>query len=352
MIVTKGAPEAMLDVCGRMTKGASIIPLDELERRRILAFVEMKASEGLRCLAVAVRAADLNAQALTTDDERDLLLAGFCFFADPIKASAGNAIARLAQQGVRVKILSGDSPAVVAHVARGVGIDAARVLTGAEIAKMSESALGVIVQQVDLFARLAPGQKVAVVRALTATGSTVGFMGDGINDAAAIKVADAGISVDSATDVARAAADLILLQPDLRVLSDGVEEGRRTHANILKYVRMAMASNFGNMVSMAIASAVLPFLPLSPVQVLLNNMIYDVSEAGIPFDRVDEIETREPHVWDIRQIYRFMLVMGPLSSAFDIATFVILRSAFSADVLTFQTGWFFESTITQILVVL
>jgi Mg2+-importing ATPase len=349
-IVTKGAPEAVLAVCGNVVRGETVSPLDDVERRRILALVDAKAAEGLRCLAVAKRAA-AGVNALSADDEHDLALVGFCFFADPIKASAPQAVARLAAQGVRVKILSGDAAAVVAHVARGVGVETTAVLTGQDLAAMTDAALAVQARDVDLFARLAPHQKVRVIRALSAGGSTVGFVGDGINDAPAIKAADAGVSVEGATDVARAAADLILLRPDLGVLSDGVAEGRRTHANILKYVRMATSSNFGNMVSMAIASVALPFLPLAPVQVLLNNLLYDVSEAGIPFDRVDDSETREPHGWDIRQIYLFTLVMGPLSSAFDIAAFVILRLAFDAGVQTFQTAWFLESMVTQILVV-
>jgi Mg2+-importing ATPase len=224
-------------------------------------------------------------------------------------------------------------------------------MTGSEIAGLSDHALSVRVEEIDFFARVSPDQKTRIIRALQLRGHTVGFIGDGVNDAPAIHAADVGLSVDGATDVARSAADIILLSPDLRIIADGIEEGRRTFANILKYVRMATSSNFGNMLSMALASVVLPFLPLLPVQVLLNNLLYDFSEIGIPFDRIDRADLAQPHAWNMRAILRFTLVMGGLSSVFDILTFGILLYLFHVDATQFRTAWFTESIVTQILVI-
>jgi Mg2+-importing ATPase len=225
------------------------------------------------------------------------------------------------------------------------------VLTGDEIAQLSSEALAARVETVDIFARVTPDQKTRIVRALQARGHTVGFIGDGINDAPAIRAADIGLSVDGATDVAREAADMILLASDLNVLADGVAEGRRTYANIMKYIRMGTSSNFGNMLTMALASLFLPFLPLTAVQVLLNNLIYDMSEIGIPFDSADADDLARPHGWDMRALVRFTAVMGPLSSLFDLATFGLLLWVFHVDVATFRAAWFVESMATQILVV-
>ena len=225
------------------------------------------------------------------------------------------------------------------------------MLTGTDIATLTEPALIARVEDVDLFARVTPDQKTRIIRALQARGHVVGFIGDGVNDAPAIRAAEVGISVEGATDVARAAADMILLDPDLGVLAEGVVEGRRTFANILKYVRMGTSSNFGNMLSMALASLVLPFLPLLPVQILLNNLFYDTSEIGIPFDNVDGEDLRRPRAWDLGEILRFTLVMGSVSSAFDLITFTVLLKVFHADPDAFRTAWFVESISTQILVI-
>ena len=257
----------------------------------------------------------------------------------------------MAALGVRVKVLSGDAAPVVRHLAKGVGLRAEAVLTGEEIEAMDDPALVLRVEEVDLYARLAPDQKRRVIQALKAHGHTVGFMGDGINDAPAIRAADAGLSVDGAAEVARAAADLILLDPGLMVLAAGVEEGRRTYANVMKYVRMGTSSNFGNMLSMAFASLAIPFLPLLPAQVLLNNLVYDLSETGIPFDSVTPEEVAEPHDWNMRQVLRFTLVMGVLSSVFDLVTFAALVLVFHAGAEVFRTAWFIESMATQILVI-
>jgi P-type Mg2+ transporter len=232
-----------------------------------------------------------------------------------------------------------------------LGLTGREMLTGTEIAGLTDPALIARIDDVDLFARVSPDQKTRIIRALQARGHTVGFIGDGVNDAPAIHAAEVGISVDGATDVARSAADMILLAQDLGVVADGVEEGRRTFANILKYVRMGTSSNFGNMLSMALASLVLPFLPLLPVQILLNNLLYDLSEIGIPFDSVDRTDVAQPRAWDMGDILRFTLVMGALSSLFDAATFAILRLGFDAGPDLFRTAWFVESTATQILVI-
>ena len=272
-------------------------------------------------------------------------------FADPPKRDAAAAIGALSSLGVTIKIISGDHDAVVAHVARSVGLKADRIVTGAEISELTDAALIARVDHVDLFARIDPDQKRRIIAALRHRNHVVGFMGDGVNDAPALHAAHVGISVTGATEVARAAADMILLAPDLSVLAAGVREGRRTFANILKYVRMGTSSNFGNMLSMALASIVLPFLPLLPLQILLNNLIYDLSEIGIPFDDVDHEDIARPEAWDMASILRFTIVMGMVSSLFDAITFAILLKLFEADAPMFQTGWFVESIATQILVI-
>lgn len=301
--------------------------------------------------AIAWKAMPQDYIELRSDDERDLIIAGLCVFVDPPKPDAAAAIARLGAAGVRVKVLSGDSELVVRHLVETLEISAQGLLTGSEIATLTDSALAARVETVDLFARVSPDQKTRIIRALQARGHTVGFLGDGVNDAPAIRAAEVGLSVEGATDVARAAADMIMLTRDLGVLADGVEEGRRTFANILKYVRMGTSSNFGNMLSMALASLVLPFLPLLPVQILLNNLLYDLSEIGIPFDSVDGDDLARPHAWDMKAILRFTLIMGALSSLFDVATFAVLLRVFSAGLDLFRTAWFVESMASQILVI-
>ena len=284
-------------------------------------------------------------------DEKDLVFEGICAFADPPKPTAAAAIARLANAGVRLKILSGDDPIVVKRLAGLVGLNAGRILSGTDIAALSDEALAVQVESVDAYGRLAPDQKSRIVRALQAKGAIVGFLGDGINDAPALKVADIGLSVEGATGVAQAAADIILLASDLEVVADGVEEGRRTFANIMKYVRMGASSNFGNMLSMAIASIALPFLPMLPTQILLNNLLYDLSELGIPFDGVRPEAVARPQLWDMGGLMRFAAIMGPLSSLFDFLTFAVLVYVFNASPAEFRTTWFLESMATQILVI-
>ncbi|WP_188519881.1 magnesium-translocating P-type ATPase [Alsobacter metallidurans] len=350
ILILKGAPEQVLALCARTRTGACVQPIEAEMRAAVQARIRSLAGDGLRSIAVASRPWTKGAVELGAEDERDLIFEGLCVFADPPKATARSAIARLAKAGVSLKILSGDDPAVVQHVAGLVGQDAVTVLSGDEVAQLSDEALAVKIQTVDAFGRLAPDQKSRIVRALQAKGAIVGFLGDGINDAPALQAADVGLSVDGATGVAQAAADMILLAPDLAVVADGVEEGRRTFANILKYVRMGASSNFGNMLSMAAASFVLPFLPMLPTQILLNNLLYDLSEIGIPFDGVRADGTARPQVWDMDGLIRFAAVMGPLSSLFDALTFGTLYGL-RATPEAFRTAWFMESMATQILVI-
>jgi Mg2+-importing ATPase len=342
ILITKGAPEAVLAGCAA---------LSVRDRAAVIAQVRALAEQGLRAIAIASRPWTGPLLAPTPDDETNLVYAGLCAFADPPKETAPAAVARLQAAGIRLKILSGDDPVVVCRLAGLVGLATSRVLSGADIAKLSDNALAVQVRNVDAYGRLAPDQKARLVRALQAGGAIVGYLGDGINDAPALKLADIGLSVEGAASVAQASADMIMLESDLGVVADGVEEGRRTFANILKYVRMGASSNFGNMLSMAAASLFLPFLPMLPTQILLNNLLYDVSEIGIPFDGVRAQAVARPQVWDMRALIRFAAVMGPLSSAFDLLTFAGLSLVFHVAPAEFRTAWFLESMATQILVI-
>jgi Mg2+-importing ATPase len=351
LLIAKGAPEAMVSQCASSRSGAQVLSMDAKDRTAVLEQVRGLAEEGLRAVAVASRAWSGDKTVVTSAEETGMIFEGLCAFADPPKPTATAAIARLAAAGVRLKILSGDDPVVVRRLAGLVGLSAERVLSGADVAGLSDDALAVQVRGVDAYGRLAPDQKSRLIKALQARGDVVGYLGDGINDAPALKIADIGLSVAGATGVAQAAADMILLASDLEVVADGVEEGRRTFANILKYVRMGASSNFGNMLSMAAASLFLPFLPMLPTQILLNNLLYDISEIGIPFDSVRPEAVARPQVWDMRALIRFAAVMGPLSSAFDLLTFGGLLFFFHAAPAAFQTTWFLESMATQILVI-
>jgi Mg2+-importing ATPase len=350
-MIVKGAPEAILSRSTSLEKNGKTTPIDSPALSALAELQDKQVRAGFRLLAVAIKTIPAGTTDVQLGDEKDLTFVGFCVFSDPPKADAGDAIARLQVLGVRLKVISGDHAAVVQHVAAVVGLNGDRVLSGSEIGELTDVALAAQVSDIDLFARVDPEQKTRIIKALQRRGHIVGFMGDGINDASAIRTANVGLSVEGATDIARAAADMIMLAPDLGVLADGVKEGRRTFANILKYVRMGTSSNFGNMLSMALASIVLPFLPLLPMQILLNNLLYDLSEIGIPFDSVDAEDVDNPHSWDIKGILRFTVVMGAVSSLFDAATFTVLLKIFHADAPTFQTAWFLESIATQILVI-
>ncbi len=300
-------------------------------------------SPGARCRRITPHA--------VIGDEQELVFAGLAAFLDPPKESAGAALAALQDSGVTVKIVTGDSELVTQHVCAQLKIPVTGVLTGKAIEQMDDWALRARVETANLFCRVNPAQKDRVILALKARGHVVGYLGDGINDAPSLHSADVGLSVDSAVDVAKEAADMILLDQDLHVLHDGVLEGRRTFGNIMKYIMMGTSSNFGNMFSMAGAALFLPFLPMLPTQILLNNILYDVSEVPIPLDQVDPEELRKPRVLDMAFIRNFMLVIGPISSVFDFLTFYVLLSVLQADETLFQTGWFVESLSTQVLVI-
>jgi Mg2+-importing ATPase len=283
-------------------------------------------------------------------DERNLILAGFLSFADEPLPDAAQAMASLKQDGVEIKVISGDNDRVTGHVCTEVGVDAGKIITGEDVEKMTDPALGHVVEETRVFARISPTQKNRILLALKHNGHAVGFMGDGVNDAPSLHAADVGISVSSAVDVAREVADVILVEPGLRVLHDGIIEGRKAFGNVMKYLLMGTSSNFGNVFSMAGASLFLPFLPMLPTQILLNNLLYDLSQLTIPTDNVDETYLQKPQHWDIGLIRNFMVFIGPISSIFDFLTFYVLLHFLHASEAQFHTGWFVESLATQTLV--
>jgi Mg2+-importing ATPase len=352
-LITKGAPEDVIKLATRYEEPGEpeLLPLDDAARTRAANIFEELGAGGFRALGVAWRELEPDRQGATVEDERDLVFAGFVVFFDPPKESAGAAIAALEAKSVEVKILSGDNERVTQHVCGELGIPISGVLTGTEIEALADEALAARLEETNLFCRVTPAQKNRIILGLRHRGHVVGFLGDGINDAPSLHTSDVGISVDSAVDVAKDAADIILLQHDLGVLGRGVTEGRRAFGNIMKFIMMAMSSNFGNMFSMAGATLILPFLPMLPVQILLNNLLYAVSEMPIPLDEVDSEITERPEHWDMRFIRNFMLVLGPVSSVFDFLTFGLLLLVFHADQALFQTGWFIESLATQVLVI-
>ena len=353
LLVVKGAPEDILRLSVRYEadEGAASTLLDDAARRRIGLQFDALSREGFRVLGIATRPVGPDHPHAVVGDESELVFAGFAAFLDPPKQSARAALAALAADHVDVKVITGDNELVTEHICAQLGLPVACVLTGAQMAQMSEDALFACVEQVTLFCRVSPAQKNAIIRALQRRGHVVGYLGDGINDAPSLHSADIGISVDSAVDVAKAAADMILMEHDLGVLHAGVLEGRRTFGNIMKYIMMGTSSNFGNMFSMAGASLFLPFLPMLPTQILLNNLLYDVSELPIPLDRVDDDYLSHPRSWDMRFIRNFMLVLGPVSSLFDFLTFYIMLELFHAGEMLFHTGWFIESIASQVLVI-
>jgi Mg2+-importing ATPase len=353
LLVVKGAPEDILRLSASYEADgeADLRPLDEAALGSVNAQFEELSKEGFRVLGIASRKVGVDHPHAVVSDETELIFAGFAAFLDPPKESAKEALAGLAADRVAVKIVTGDNELVTEHIFAQLGLSVTGVLTGAEIQQMDDAALVARVEQVNLFCRVTPAQKNRVILALKRRGHVVGYLGDGINDAPSLHSADVSISVDSAVDVAKAAADMILLERDLKVLHAGVIEGRRTFGNIMKYIMMGTSSNFGNMFSMAGASLFLPFLPMLPVQILLNNLLYDVSELPIPLDRVDDDYLSRPRHWDMNFIRNFMLVIGPVSSVFDFLTFYIMLVVFHAGEALFHTGWFIESMATQVLVI-
>jgi Mg2+-importing ATPase len=350
-IVTKGAFANVLAICSAVARDGCEAALDAAERGKLEAYYRKQGEEGFRVLAVATRTVGRKPR-YDHADEAGMCFAGFLLFLDPPKAEARRAIGALAALGVRVKVLTGDNRYVAAHVAEAVGLASDAVLTGEDIDRMKDEALLHHAGLADLFAEIDPQQKERIVRALQRVGHAVGFLGDGINDAPALHAADVGISVDGAVDVAREAADIVLLEPDLDVLRNGVEYGRRTFANTLKYVSITTSANFGNMISMAVAAPLLPFLPLAAKQILLNNFLSDLPSLAIASDEVEARQIASPQRWDIAAVRSFMIVFGLISTVFDFLTFATLLYGFGADTETFRTAWFIVSLLTELAVVL
>ena len=364
-MVTKGALEEMLTISNSVEYKGNILPLTEEIRQEILAEVAQLNEQGLRVLGVSYRS-DLDADyEYTVKDESDMILTGYLAFLDPPKPSAAPAIKALTEYGVATKILTGDNEKVTEAVCEKVGLDAKNILLGSMIETMSDEELSRVVETTTVFAKLSPDQKARIILQLKANGHKVGYMGDGINDAPSMKVADVGISVDTAVDIAKETADVILLDKDLLVLEKGLVEGRKVYANMTKYIKMTVSSNFGNIFSLLISSIFLPFLPMAPIHLIVLNLVYDISCIALPFDNVDREFLQKPRIWSAKSITRFMAWIGPISSIFDCTTFLILffiiapmitgsvyHHGMSSNFITiFQTGWFIESMWTQTMVI-
>lgn len=377
-MVTKGAVEEMLSICAFVEYDGRVEPLTAERKDEIFATVNSLNEKGFRVLAVAQKSDPAPAGTFNAKDECDMVLMGYLAFLDPPKETTAAAIQALKEHGVTTKILTGDNEKVTRTICAQVGLKVRTMLLGADLEKMSDAELARAARTTDVFAKLTPDQKARVVTVLRESGHTVGFMGDGINDAAAMKASDIGISVDTAVDVAKESADIILLEKDLMVLEKGIVEGRKTYANMIKYIKMTASSNFGNMFSVLAASALLPFLPMMSVQLIVLNLIYDLSCAAIPWDNVDEEFLRIPRKWDASSVGSFMIWLGPTSSIFDFTTYIFMYFVFcplfvSGGVLyndlarhfsglelqrmqetyvaMFQAGWFVESMWSQTLVI-
>jgi Mg2+-importing ATPase len=350
LLITKGAFEGILDRSVSYESGGRTAPLDPATVERCKKTCDELSRQGFRVLAVAYAEVEALPNYSVADEAR-LTLAGFLTFSDPPLPDAAETLAKLRKDGVNVKIITGDGELVTAHVCGMVGLDADKIVLGDEIEKMTDTALQQVAEATTVFARVSPGQKNRILLALKHRGHVVGFMGDGINDAPSLHAADVGISVSTAVDVAREAADIILVEPGLDVLDSGIVEGRKAFGNVMKYLLMGTSSNFGNVFSMAGASIFLPFLPMLPTQILLNNFMYDLSQLTIPTDNVDEEFVRKPKQWDIGLIRKFMVFIGPISSIFDFLTFYVMLRFFHAGQALFHTGWFVESLATQTLVI-
>lgn len=366
LLICKGAVEEMLELCSKTfdpgdnrnihIENDKAVPMDDAMRQIVLKTSKKMNEEGLRVILVAIREFDASHPlTYTLESEKDLTLTGFIGFLDPAKPSAQPAIEALQKLGVRIKVLTGDNEIVTRKICKDVGISVHNIINGRDLDEMSDDLLAERMDSVSVFAKLNPLQKVRVVQVLRSQGHTVGFMGDGINDAAALRESDVGISVDTAVDVAKESADIILLEKDLMVLRKGVIYGRRTFGNIIKYIKMTASSNFGNMFSMLGASAFLPFLPMLPVHLLIQNLLYDVSQISIPWDRMDEDFLETPKKWDAGGVAKFMFFIGPISSIFDFATFAVMYYVFKANTAEhqtlFQTGWFVEGLLSQTLII-
>ena len=355
ILICKGAVEEVLGICTQVDIGRETLPLSPARLERAHEVVRGMNEDGFRVVAVAHKTVPASNDVYAVADEHDLVLSGFIAFLDPPKETASQAVAALREHGVGVVVLTGDNDVVTRRVCRDVGIEVSRVVLGSELEALTDEQLQAFVSDVPVFAKLNPLQKARIIRALQQNGHTVGYLGDGINDAAALREADVGISVDSAADIARESADIILLEKSLLVLETGVLKGRAVYGNIIKYIKMTASSNFGNVLSVLVASAFIPFLPMLPVQLLVLNLLYDFSQTSLPWDRMDDEFLRTPRKWDTTGIARFMVWIGPISSVFDITTFLLLWYVFRATAhggeAIFQSGWFIESLLSQTLII-
>ncbi|NCR45296.1 MAG: magnesium-translocating P-type ATPase, partial [Microcystis aeruginosa SX13-01] len=354
-LICKGAVEEILQICTQVKANDQIFAVDAAIHTQVNHLTRELNEDGLRVIAVAYKELPLDQRSYSVADEQDLILIGLIAFLDPPKDSAAQAIAALNNSGVQVKVLTGDNPTVTLKTCKDVGLYVHHTLLGSQIESLSDEELTNLAETTTIFAKLSPLQKSRIIQVLRRKRHIVGFMGDGINDAAALREADVGISVDTAVDIAKESADIILLEKSLMVLEEGILEGRKTFGNIVKYIKMGTSSNFGNMFSVLGASALLPFLPMQPVQILVNNLLYDFSQTGIPFDHVDKEYLTKPRKWQVGDIQKFMLYIGPMSSIFDYVTYALMWFVFQANTVEqqalFQTGWFVESLMTQTLIV-
>lgn len=354
-LICKGAVEEILQVCTLVKVNDQIFPVDTSIHEQVNQLNQELNEDGLRVIAVAYKELPLDQRNYSVADEHNLILIGLIAFLDPPKDSAALAIAALNNNGVQVKVLTGDNNIIARKTCKDVGLYVHHTILGSEVESLSDEELTDLAETTTIFAKLSPLQKSRIIQVLRRKGHIVGFMGDGINDAAALREADVGISVDTAVDIAKESADIILLEKSLMVLEEGIMEGRKTFGNIVKYIKMGTSSNFGNMFSVLGASALLPFLPMQPVQILVNNLLYDFSQTGIPFDHVDQEYLTKPRKWQVGDIQKFMLYIGPMSSIFDYATYAVMWFVFQANTVEqqalFQTGWFVESLMTQTLIV-
>ncbi|CAI0857181.1 magnesium-translocating P-type ATPase [Serratia proteamaculans] len=356
-LICKGAVEEMLEIATHVRDGQQIVPLDPARRETLQALAAQYNEDGFRVLVLATRelGEQKHALPLSVADERDMVIQGVLTFLDPPKESAQEAIAALQENGVAVKVLTGDNPVITCKICRDVGLEPGEPLSGPQIAEMDDVTLAREVEQRTVFTKLTPLQKSRVLKMLQANGHTVGFLGDGINDAPALRDADVGISVDTGTDIAKESADIILLEKNLMVLEEGVIKGRETFGNIIKYLNMTASSNFGNVFSVLVASAFIPFLPMLAIHLLIQNLMYDISQLSLPWDKMDKEFLRKPRKWDAKNIGRFMLWIGPTSSIFDITTYALMWFVFAANSVEhqalFQSGWFIEGLLSQTLVV-
>ena len=357
----------MLSVSNYVEYKGDIIPLTDDVREEVLTEVAQLNEQGLRVLGVSYKSQLNENDVFSVEDESDMILTGYLAFLDPPKPSAAPAIKALAEYGVTTKILTGDNDKVTQAVCEKVGLDVTHILLGSDLDTMSDQDLAKAVETTTVFAKLSPDQKARIILSLKENGHKVGYMGDGINDAPSMKVSDVGISVDTAVDIAKETADVILLDKDLMVLEKGLVEGRKVYANMTKYIKMTVSSNFGNIFSLLFASIFLPFLPMAPVHLIVLNLVYDISCIALPFDNVDKEFLKEPHIWEAKSIMRFMAWIGPISSVFDILTYILLYFIIvpmilghgyvhgspeaAAFIIIFQTGWFIESMWSQTMVI-